>query len=63
MFTGIVETLAAVAEIVDEPPGKRLVLRAAAIAAESGIGDSVALNGCCLTVVDGPRHLQPACPA
>lgn len=57
MFTGLVESLAAVAEIIAEPPGVRLVIREPRIAKEAAIGDSIALNGCCLTVVavDGER--------
>ncbi|MCA9248558.1 MAG: riboflavin synthase [Planctomycetales bacterium] len=51
MFTGLVECLAEVAEIIDEPPGKRLVIRAPQIAAEATLGESIAVNGCCLTVV------------
>lgn len=51
MFTGLVETLATMAEVIDEPPGKRLVISAPAIAAEAEIGDSIALNGCCLTLI------------
>ena len=51
MFTGIVESLAVVAEVVDEPPGKRLRIEDAALA-EARVGESVAINGCCLTVVD-----------
>jgi riboflavin synthase len=57
MFTGLVEVLAAVESIVPQPPGVRLVIRSAAPAAEVKVGDSVSLNGCCLTVVsiDGGR--------
>jgi riboflavin synthase len=57
MFTGLVERLAEVGAIISEPPGVRLVLRDGEIAAGAKIGDSVALNGCCLTVVavDGDR--------
>jgi riboflavin synthase len=51
VFTGLVESLAAVAEIVPEPPGVRLVIRESRIAKDAAIGDSIALNGCCLTVV------------
>ena len=51
MFTGLVETLATIVDIVDEPPGKRLLVAAPKIAGETAIGDSIALNGCCLTVV------------
>ena len=51
MFTGLVESLAAVAEIIPEPPGVRLVIRESRIAGAAAVGDSIALNGCCLTVV------------
>lgn len=51
MFTGLVESLAEVAAIIAEPPGVRLVIHERQIAAGAKIGDSIALNGCCLTVV------------
>lgn len=57
MFTGLVETLGRVVAVVDEPPGKRLVIEAAGIAAEATLGESICTSGCCLSVVriDGPR--------
>ena len=51
MFTGLVEALAPVADVVPEGPGKRLVLRHGEIAAGASIGESIAINGCCLTVI------------
>jgi riboflavin synthase len=51
MFTGIVQSLAEVAEVVAENPGVRLVIREPYLAATAKIGDSIAVNGCCLTVV------------
>ena len=51
MFTGLIEQLGEVAEVVAEPPGVRLVIRERRIAAAAKVGDSIALNGCCLTVV------------
>jgi riboflavin synthase len=51
MFTGLVESLAEVAAVIPEPPGVRFVIREPKIAAASAIGSSIALNGCCLTVV------------
>jgi len=56
MFTGLVEALAPVIEVRAEPPGVRIVICAPEIycnGSENGpkIGDSIALNGCCLTVV------------
>lgn len=52
MFTGLVESMATVAEVRDAPPGCRLVLAAADLAATAALGDSIAVNGCCLTVVE-----------
>lgn len=52
MFTGLVEQVVEVVAVRDEPPGRVLVLDAPSLAAESAIGDSVALNGCCLTAVN-----------
>jgi riboflavin synthase len=50
MFTGLIECLAEVIELLSEPPGVRLVILAPQVAADVKPGDSVALNGCCLTV-------------
>jgi len=52
MFTGLVEALAKVIEVRLTPPGKRLIIRAAEIADALRIGDSIAVSGCCLTVVE-----------
>ena len=51
MFTGLVELKAAVVEVRDEPPGKRLRISAPAIATEATMGESICVSGCCLTVV------------
>ncbi len=51
MFTGLIECLGEVVEVVAEPPGVRLVISEPRIAADATVGDSIALNGCCLTVV------------
>lgn len=51
MFTGLVETLAEVALVAAESPGRRLVIRAPDFQGEPQLGDSIAVNGCCLTVV------------
>ncbi|MEX0610591.1 MAG: riboflavin synthase [Pirellulales bacterium] len=57
MFTGLVQCLAEVADVLAEPPGMRLLIRGRRLAQITKVGDSVALNGCCLTVVavDGDR--------
>lgn len=50
MFTGLVECLSPIEAIVPEPPGVRLVVREPRFAAAAAIGNSIAVNGCCLTV-------------
>jgi len=52
MFTGLVEALGIIDDVLREGPGVRLLVRAAEIAADTAIGDSVAINGCCLTAVE-----------
>jgi riboflavin synthase len=52
MFTGLVQGQGRVHQILDRPPGKRLEIEAPQISRESAVGDSIAINGCCLTVVE-----------
>jgi riboflavin synthase len=52
MFTGIVEEMGALAASEAAPGGIRLVFQAGAVLDGTGIGDSISVNGCCLTVVD-----------
>lgn len=51
MFTGLVETKGKVAELRPDPPGVRLVVDAGGVSDGVQLGDSIAVNGCCLTVV------------
>ena len=52
MFTGLVEARGSVVELIDEPPARRLEVEVGSEwVVDSAIGDSVAINGCCLTVV------------
>ncbi len=51
MFTGLVEALATVCGLESRPPGVLLKLTASDIVEGTRIGDSIAINGCCLTVV------------
>jgi riboflavin synthase len=51
MFTGLVQSLAEVVDVIPEPPGVRIEIREPRFAAEAKTGDSIAINGCCLTVV------------
>jgi riboflavin synthase len=50
MFTGLIETIGEVAEVKPTPSGVRLRLNTA-LSPELTPGDSVAINGVCLTVV------------
>jgi riboflavin synthase len=51
MFTGLVERMGQVRDIISDPPGVRLVIESPEVAQVTEIGDSIAVNGCCLTVV------------
>ncbi len=61
MFTGLVELLATISDMRPEPPGMRLAISASKFTRDAAkpvsIGDSIAINGCCLTVVgvDGDK--------
>ncbi len=57
MFTGLVETTGAVAAVEPLQTGLRLAVDVPLFAAETALGDSVAVQGACLTVVkiDGER--------
>lgn len=52
MFTGIVRERGRVDRLDVGPGGARLRVRGPATAALTAIGDSVAVNGCCLTAVE-----------
>lgn len=52
MFTGIVSELGSVARIADLPKGRMVTIDASSTLAGLDIGDSVAVNGVCLTVTE-----------
>ncbi len=52
MFTGLVEATGEVVSLTEAGASARLVLRAPVIAGEVALGDSVAVNGCCLTATE-----------
>lgn len=52
MFTGIIETTATVDRLEPVGAGARLVLSDVGFAGEVGIGESIAVNGCCLTATE-----------
>ena len=51
MFTGLVEALGSVTALAAAGAGRDLTVRAPQIASELALGESVAVNGACLTVV------------
>jgi riboflavin synthase len=52
MFTGIVEELGEVVAVERLPDAARLTVRGPLVTAEASHGDSIAVNGVCLTVTD-----------
>ena len=64
MFTGIVRELGTVVEAEEAGGGRALVVRAPETSARTRVGDSVAVNGCCLTAtaVDGDAIAFHAVP-
>jgi riboflavin synthase len=52
MFTGIVEHQGVIAALERSASGGRLCLRATSLAGQLAIANSIAVNGCCLTVVE-----------
>ena len=51
MFTGLVEAVGRVVSLTPTPTGVRFQVSAPDVAATAQVGESVAVNGCCLTVV------------
>ncbi|WP_254509607.1 riboflavin synthase [Anatilimnocola floriformis] len=51
MFTGLVEELGTITAVVPQGAAVELSLRAPLVASDAALGDSIAVNGCCLTVV------------
>lgn len=52
MFTGIVAALGTVVDVADNATGRRIRIQAPDIFHSMSVGDSVAVNGVCLTAVD-----------
>lgn len=51
MFTGIVEELGRVAAVEERPDGRRFWIESAIAREGAAVGDSIAHEGCCLTLV------------
>ncbi len=52
MFTGLVETTGTLMKFTETRAGRILRIEAPTLAAEAALGESIAVNGCCLTVAD-----------
>ncbi len=52
MFTGIVEELGVVRSVDKVDDGRRVVIEATAVLDDVILGASIAVNGCCLTIVE-----------
>lgn len=55
MFTGLVEELGEIVALTSSEKGARLTLRAPLIRDGARLGESIAVNGCCLTVASKAR--------
>ncbi|MEY2694063.1 MAG: hypothetical protein RL142_411 [Actinomycetota bacterium] len=52
MFTGIIEELGSVVAIEDQPDAKRITFSGPIVTSDVHRGDSIAVNGACLTAVE-----------
>jgi riboflavin synthase len=52
MFTGLVEELGTVRAVTPNAGGARIEISAQQVLADADLGASIAVNGCCLTVVE-----------
>jgi len=52
MFTGIIEHLGSIFRLETGPSGGKLTVHAPALADKLAVSASIAVNGCCLTIVD-----------
>ncbi len=52
MFTGIVEELGTIRSVTMHGDGARIEVACSTVLTDAGLGDSIAVDGCCLTVVE-----------
>jgi riboflavin synthase len=57
MFTGLVEELGIIESVHEAGPGVRLAVACSLVAKGAALGDSITVNGCCLTVVKADKEL------
>lgn len=64
MFTGIIEGMGTLSAVRPSGQGKRFAVEAGFSLADSGVGDSIAVNGACLTavVIEGTRFEADVSP-
>jgi riboflavin synthase len=55
MFTGIVAELGTVEQVAETVTGRRIEIDGGALVADMNVGDSIAINGVCLTAVEIAR--------
>lgn len=55
MFTGLVEAMGSIERVEPRPLGRRLRIQTTIVEGEARPGDSIAVNGCCLTAVATDR--------
>ena len=60
MFTGIVEELGTVEAVEEQADAIRLSVRAGTVLEGTGLGDSISVNGCCLTVAEVSPGREPS---
>ena len=51
MFTGLVESMGQVTQLIPEGPGVRLTVKCPIVSDGVALGASISINGCCLTVI------------
>lgn len=57
MFSGLIEAKSQIVALLPEPGGVRLQLEMPASFDDVALGDSIAVQGCCLTVVELPSQI------
>jgi len=64
MFTGIIEQIGTVAAVVETGNGRRITVRAPGLAETTDPGDSITVDGACLTVAElnGPEFTADVSP-
>jgi riboflavin synthase len=64
VFSGLVEATGRIVDVEERPHGRRFWIEAPSVVSGEKVGDSLSVNGCCLTMVtiDGGRAAVEAVP-